>query len=233
MDYDSLCSNLFIDLETELRNRLDELAALENIYSLSGSERYAGVFYKSQIILLYAHFEGYCKRTLLLYVNYINNLNLTVSDVKDGLAATNLYRDFGLLFDTKHAPVSLSDRALKEDRVLQKFGRRREFVGQYRRHLSKQVSIPDTVIDTESNLKSHVLKKLLFILEIDHTIVDDFATDVNELLNKRNAYAHGDISRLPEKQEVERYKSKTVQLMTVVKDAIYKGFSEKHYLKAV
>lgn len=236
MDYNSICAELNIELEKELSDRLDEIVSLENIYSMSSmneNERCTGVFYKSLIILLYAHFEGYCKKVLLFYINYLNSLNLTVETVKDGLAATNLYGDFGLLFDTNRNPVVLGEKSLREDRILQSFGRRREFVGHYRNHISKTINIPDDVVDTESNLKSSVLKKLLFILEIDHTIVDDFATEVNELVHIRNAYAHGDLVRLPEKNQVDQYRQKTESLMKIVKDAVYRCFCEKNYLNVV
>lgn len=97
--------------------------------------------------------------------------------------------------------------------------------------MNKILNISDDVIDTESNLKSHVLKKILFRLDMDFALVDDYQKDINELVNKRNAFAHGDRVRGPSNEEYERYKEQALNLMLKIKSIVYDNFSLKKFLK--
>lgn len=219
------------ELEQEYSWRTVEFEKIENILNEKAiDEVFCEVFRKTLIIMLYAYFEGYCKSALSIYAGYVNRLRLPVSAVTDGLACSALYEAFSKLLDSYHKPIDLGT-CLKEDNILQTFGRRKEFVSQYAQHGAKIVQIPDKVIETESNLKSHVLKKILFCLDMDYTIVDQYQTEINELVNKRNSFAHGDRRRSPDLIEYNRYKDKTFGLMRTIKQITYEHYCNEKYLK--
>jgi hypothetical protein len=49
----------------------------------------------------------------------------------------------------------------------------------------------DDIVDTESNLKPVVLKKVLYRLGLDPTLADPWERVIHQLLNRRNDVAHG------------------------------------------
>lgn len=232
MDYNSLCQDLFAELEEEFTVRIDELNSYENILVSSGSsEEIKEKYRKMLIVMLYAYFEGFCKKALLIYIEYINSSNLIISQVKDGLAAATLDNEFTRLLNSNYKPVILGDNALKDDGILQIYGRQKEFISSYKELMEKKVQLAHKIIDTDSNLRSHVLKKLLYRLEMNFSIVEDNQTTLNELVNKRNSIAHGDRVRGVSKPEYLDYKNKTIELMKKLKDTIYENFYNKSYLK--
>lgn len=232
MDFTELCEALRAELELEYSTRLSELVEYENFLAAnSQNQTFDENYRKMLVIMLYSYFEGFCKRALLIYVDYLNRTNELVSRIKYGLAAITIEKHFLNLANPNYKPVILGERTIKEDGVLQIHGRRREFISEYIGIIEKTLCIPDSIVDTESNLRSHVLKKLLFKLEIDFTIVDDFQTDVNEVVNKRNAIAHGDRTRGFTLQEYNKYREKVINLMTILKTTIYDSYYHKKYLK--
>ena len=96
--------------------------------------------------------------------------------------------------------------------------------------MNLQVNIDDKTIDTESNLKSSVLKGLLFKLDLDYTIVDSFQSKINLLLGKRNGIAHGEITRGITKDDYKEYKQNVIELMGMLKATISNSFQNKEYL---
>ncbi len=232
MTFILLCERLREELESEYTNRISELVDYENfLVTHSQDESFNENYRKMLVIMLYSYFEGFCKHTLLIYVDYLNRTNESVSRIKHGLAAVTIEKYFCNLSNSNYKPVDLGDRALKEDGVLQLYGRRKEFVSEYIDIITQTLNIPDSVVDTESNLKSNVLKKLLFKLEIDFTIVDNFQTEINEVVNKRNALAHGDRIRGVTAIEYSKYREKVLNLMDLLKTTVYDNFSNKKYLK--
>jgi len=232
MNYENLCQSLFEEIEDEYSKRIEELNSFENfLNSNPASDDFSSNYRKMLVVMLYSYFEGFCKKTFLIYIDYINRTNIDISNVKDGLVASSLETDFQNLFNSSYKPVRLGDKALREDGTLQLYGRQREFIAQYISMMKKKVCISDKVVDTDSNLKSYVLKKILFKLEIDFSLVDEYQNDLNELVNKRNALAHGDRVRGLDEEEYNNYKKKTVGLMGEIKRVVYENYSLKKYMK--
>lgn len=232
MVFSELCESLLEELENEYTNRMNELVEYENFMAInSQDEEFNENYRKMLIIMLYSYFEGFCKNALLFYTDYLNRTNVIVSEIKHGLAAATIERYFLNLANSNYKPVNLGERALKEDGILQLYGRRREFFSEYFDIVEKTLCIPDTIVDTESNLKSCVLKKLLYKLEIDFTIVDEFQADINEVVNKRNAFAHGERVRGVTENEYLKYREKVTNLMNELKSTIYDSFYNKKFLK--
>lgn len=235
MTHDDLYDNLLTELEQEYTSRKNEISKMENFIQLhkdESNEETIGIMRKSLILVLYSHFEGYCKQVLQYYVLYVNKEHISACDAKAGLIAANMFKEFHRLFDSNHKPVTFNN-LLKEDGILQQHGRRREFVGSFDEVMANKINISEEFIDTESNLKSHVLKKLLYQLELDYTIVDNYQNEINKLVNIRNSYAHGDRITYPDEKEYNDYRLAVFELMEDVKNEVENAYYNKLYLKAV
>jgi len=237
MSHDELLSALSDELDDAYSDRIEEIRKLENFASLRQTEPEIdndalGVFRKSLIMLLYAHFEGYCKFALQCYVIYINKKRIPVRKLKQGLIASCLEGAFVKLANSQYNPVNIANQ-LREDRVLQSLGRRREFLIEYDAITPNAVVEinGDLCIDTESNLWSHTLKKLMFKLELEYNLVAEYQGDVNRLLNQRNAYAHGGRDRPPTENEYEEYKNTVFTLMRHLREEIQRSFAQRAYLQ--
>ena len=83
------------ELEAELAWRLDELRFLRNQLSDVPTEDKKGVYRKALVVMLYSHFEGFCKTAFSVYVHALNHESLSLRDVTGALAACCLARIFG------------------------------------------------------------------------------------------------------------------------------------------
>ena len=97
--------------------------------------------------------------------------------------------------------------------------------------MQKVVCLPDDVVDTESNLKPHVLKSLLYKLSLNYTIVDSGQGTINKLIGLRNSIAHGDIVRDIPKEEYLECKEAVFAVMSELKQEIITTYRDKGYLK--
>lgn len=231
-DFDELLQNFEGDVEYQYAHRIEEFNKCENCINLTNdSESNKDIYRKMLIVMMYSYFEGFCKNVLMSYANYISRLELKVNEVTSGLAATSLEEDFNQLENTNHKPIELKGRLIENDGRLHRFSRRKEFVENNNLYINKTVNISSESIDVESNLKSYVLKSLLYKLDIDYTIIDPYQEILNELLGKRNAIAHGDMVNGIELSKYNDYKSKVLKLMDIVKSAIIEAFKNETFLK--
>ena len=79
------------------------------------------------------------------------------------------------------------------------------FVEDFENITAQLVEIPDNVVDTESNLRAVVLKKILFQLGLNYSSVDPHSNTIERLLGVRNAIAHGDAIKVPKDEEAREY----------------------------
>ena len=232
-NFDELLQNFEGDIEYQYSCRVEEFRKCENCINLTNdSESNKDIYRKMLVVMMYSYFEGFCKNVLMLYAHYISSLELKVGEVTSGLAATSLEKDFNMLENSNHKPIELKGELIENDGRLHRFSRRKEFVENNNLHINKTVNIPNETIDVEDNLKSYVLKSLLYKLDIDYTIVDPYQGILNELLGKRNAIAHGDMVNGIELIKYNDYKSKILQLMDAVKTAVLEAFKNETFLNA-
>ncbi len=120
-------------------------------------------------------------------------------------------------------------KALPDDRGLHRHWRRRHFVEETERFLGLPVEIPDNAIDTESNLKPSVLQRNLFVLGLDHTFVEPHASELNKLLKRRNAIAHGDKQRGVAENEYKEFDAAVFEVCVALINFLVDANSSKEY----
>src|SRR3954454_8791816 len=112
-------------LEKELEWRVAEIRALRNFAAgLPEAER--ARFLRAVLLMLYAHYEGFCKASLLEYVRAINSARVTCDRAVPAIVAGAWARVFGALSGDQKSKIFKAD--LPDDATLHSIARRREFV---------------------------------------------------------------------------------------------------------
>ncbi len=179
------------EMEEELTWRSNELRMFKNILA-SIKESDKNKYRKSLVVMLYSHFEGYTKTCLLIYVKYINSLKLKRKDIYSysELIASSM-NDVFKKYENKDRKNELFRRKFPSDKNLHNIYRRADLVNQFSNFLDEIVFIKDDIIDTESNLWSHILEKNLYKLSIKHDIFKSQYRQIDKLVNLRNSISHG------------------------------------------
>lgn len=210
------------EMEVEREWRETEMRLLRNQLSLISSDEQRKIARKALVVMLYAHFEGVCKALLSMYVNRLNSLGLRVADVVPPIGAASLTEVFQALRDPNLKCAEFV-RALPDDTALHRFARDRDFVEVAWKIAERSVQIdPDLVVDTESNLKPVVLKKILFRLGLDPGLAQPWEGAIHNLLNHRNSVAHGTARAGLEEDEYGHLE----QVVTLVVDGLVKAVSD-------
>lgn len=213
------------ELEYERTWRLDELRFLENFVAAIQPEDDQRRFRKALVVMLYSHYEGFCKMALLIYLRAINKADLRCAEVNDALAAAALGPLFNMVTSGGKHPVFRN--RLPDDTKLHAFSRRVDFLSGMPQVLAEPVAIDDELVNTASNLTSLVLRKNLFQLGLDEELAEAHRGTVDRLVHTRNAIAHGDLKDGPDATNYESLRASTLGVIdavaTAVVDAIEKG----------
>ncbi|OQX23265.1 MAG: hypothetical protein BWK80_26860 [Desulfobacteraceae bacterium IS3] len=181
-------------LEQELTWHADEIRFLENQLANLSKEDEKDKYRKALMVMLYSHFEGFFRFAFRLYKDAINKENLKCEEVTAYVTVSSLSDIFSALDNPQHHKKNdIFRRSLPEDTVLHRFCRRVDFMEALNDISKKTVNIPDQVVDTESNLKPIVIKKILFQLGFQHDKFDEYEHNIQQLLGVRNSIAHGSL----------------------------------------
>ncbi|MFM9435987.1 hypothetical protein ACFDR9_003063 [Janthinobacterium sp. CG_23.3] len=160
----------------ELVWRRKELTELRSMAQEYDGQLRSRVIIRSAVALLYAHWEGFVKKTSSYYLEYVASHRLPYRRLTANFVALKLR--------SKFSELSASER-ISGGNALADF---------FCTSLDTQSNVPyRNVVDTKSNLSSTVLLDILSALGLDHA---PFATRLNfidsNLVNPRNHIAHGE-----------------------------------------
>jgi len=222
--------DLRAELEADRIWREDEVRKLQNLGGNLSSDQEKDQYRRSLILMLYAHFEGFCKFALSLYCSAINRARIQCEQADFALAAASL----APLFRDLRNPQKKSDifrHSLPDDAKLHVFAREAEFVQRSAQLLGRTVEIPDGVVDMESNLTPTVLSKNLFRLGFRHDAFEAWYGDINKLLEFRNKIGHGEMrSGIAEKAYTD-LRASVDRVMTGVTVVVIRSLEERDYLR--
>jgi hypothetical protein len=193
------------ELYREYDWHFDEVRRLKNLIEREQPSA-RDVLRKSLVVILYAHFEGFCVFALQHYLATVNSLRLPCGEVTPALVAGAWERVFNAMEhgDQKN---KVFRQTLPNDVRLHRHWRRRHFVECIEEFYKLPVEINESVIDAESNLKPEILERNLFILGLDHTFVEPYFDTMRNFLGRRNRLAHGEDRRGVSQREYEEYES--------------------------
>ena len=227
MDYEKISA----ELEEEYTWRYQELVFLENLEANIESDTSRKKYRKSLIVMLYSHFEGFCKFAFTYYITSINDQQCIRSTLKPPLIAASMNNEF-TAYDDLDRKCKIFKRTLPDDTKLHRFSRRHDFVCAFNDFLKAIAEIPDTVVDTDSNLTPTVLKKTLFRLGFDISIADQYKDPINQLLSYRNGVAHGNggIANGINRNDYSRIKESTLSVIESIKEIVAHALRDEDFL---
>jgi hypothetical protein len=222
-------SDFRAQLEVEHTWRQDEIRFFQNqcagLQKIEDQEQ----FRRALVLMLYAHFEGFCKFALNLYVSAINDLGIKCSDAHKALVVATLNDVFTSLRNgEKKAPEF--KRELPEDTKLHRFALDIEFIERAVAIMERIVKIPDGVVDMESNLKPIILRKNLFRLGLPYKPLEASEGNISKLLEYRNKIAHGESKAGIKREAYDDLSASSFKVMTMITQSVTDAFSNKHYL---
>lgn len=218
------------EMEQDLAWRDDELRFMEN-QAAGLPEPSASRYRRAMVLLVYAHLEGFVKFAFVAYANAINGVNLSVGDVEWSIAASSLTQVFSRMRDGDRKS-EIFRSTLPDDSKLHRFCRDRDFLEQLKEFEKLPVGIPvDEVVDTESNIKPVVLKKMLYRLGLDEKWADGWAPDLNRLLQARNGIAHGELRDVIDSSRYQRARQAARALTNGIMIALFQAARDGKYLR--
>lgn len=220
-------------LEMDLAWRQDEIRFLHNLCAGLAPADQQEKFRRAMVVMLYSHFEGFFKFAFTSYVSAINEENLSCKDANLTLAAASLANVFRFLRDGNGKVPELENMSLPEDKELYRFARDKEFLSQAKLLMDKPVKIPLEVVNTESNLKTDVLRTILYRLGFPHDHFSGIESDVQLLLRLRNNIAHGGTKDGISEALYEKLKSSVLHVMSTITSQITEAFAGKRFLATV
>jgi len=224
--------DIAIQLEQDLAWRKDEIRVLENsLQALDESDAY-DFSRRALILMLYAHFEGFCKHAFQTYVDSINSMNLVCREVDHTLAASSLSHAFDDMLNNENKSGYFKN-SLPDDRKLHRFARNTEFLQRIDEFNEVPVNIPDKIIDLESNLKPTIIRKILFCLGFRYDLFSSMEGTINRLLNYRNNIAHGRMKNGIKYSDYCELKDSVYSMLTIISEQILKALEDRNYLRCV
>ena len=223
-------AELRAELEEDRAWREEELRALQNRGATIDDEVELNRYRRALVLLLYAHYEGFCRFAFVLYATAINRSGISCGEASWAIAAASLADLFRNLRNPEKK-CDLFRRQLPDDSKLHQLAREREFVERTSEVERRPVNIPDDIVDTESNLTPVVLRKNLFRLGLPYDQFQEHDRHINKLLGIRNGISHGSLKDGVEAKMYEQLRTATFAIMSGLGAGITKALSDKAYLR--
>jgi hypothetical protein len=184
-------------VEQDYNWRDAELRILSNQQGGASTDVVRSALRRAQVVMLYAHFEGFCKIAFSTYLQAINQRAHLRSEVCDVLAATSLAAEFAAL--DSGGKLEQFRTLLPADSALHRFGRQASFVRHLNSFWTAVLQVPvEAVIETGSNLEPIVLRKFLYRLGFDPEMLSAHEGQLHRLVHLRHKIAHGEAAQTVE-----------------------------------
>lgn len=184
-------------LAEDLSWRKKELSDLRFLISQSSaSTDRKRVLSRSGITLLYAHWEGFVKKASTHYLEFVRMQRLKNKELSSNFVAMMVCQQF--------CNNVLSKKSSQYEGITNFFLQNQD---------ERATFTHKEVIDTESNLKSKVLKEIIWTLGLDYSFFEPLEKLIDAvLLGKRNAIAHGEQEPISQKDYLDLH-TKVVEMM--------------------
>lgn len=198
-------------LERELIKRKRELTNVWFFVSEEQNEIKRNSLLRNNVLIIYAHWEGFVKSASIKYLDFIIKKRLPCQKLKQNFKALHVQKKFS------HSTSGLDwERflSLVEDSYSENF------------KVKSKV-----VIDTKSNLNSIVFCKILSAIGLSDVELRPRQLVLLDrgLMKDRNAIAHGELVEV-EIKKVERYHNMILLLLEEFKDSLIESVEQESYL---
>ena len=199
-------------LAEQLTWRRKELHDLKSVIFEKRKSKELKPLVKSAIVLAYSHWEGYVKEVSNAYLSYISFREIP----KDKIA-----ENFLTLVVQNNLKNKGFEDCITEVKIL------------FDKTNDKCVIPTDNIINTESNLNSEVLNKIMLLIGLDYSFFETKKLFLDKiLLGSRNGIAHGEDKDVKIDDYVEVFDF-VLESITQYKNLIENALNIKSYLKIV
>lgn len=202
------------ELDKDLKWREVELAILRKqlLQTTVGSTQ-ERTFLRTNLAMIYAHYEGFCKFALSTYTDALAKLPLKRVDLKWAIAAQSL----GKLHNELRAIADPS-----------------EYFSKLFQELDTHLNSPATYEKPENvaNLWPDLLMSWQKRLGLDSTVVQNEKTRLESLVNSRNQIAHGKNLTVASRSELDKHAEAATLAMHEVAIGITDALDKKLYARA-
>jgi hypothetical protein len=137
------------ELENEQTWRQNEIRFLRNQLVHIPSDSEQAQFRRALVVMLYAHYEGFCHFALLQYVKEVNQAAIMCGDATPAIVAGAWSKVFTAMENGDRKSTIFRNR-LPDDTQLHRFARRRDFIEQFADFAKQTTQLPEDTIDMES-----------------------------------------------------------------------------------
>lgn len=206
------------EIEFDYSWRASEVEFIHNLIENTRDEGEKARIRRFGVVMLYAHYEGFTKFALGVYIRKINDAELSIADVKLKIAAASMNKLFGELRDPNRKSSFFSTHKLDPD--TDKFAREYEFISGFENKLQEKVFIDDAFLTGVANLTPTLLKQFLFRLDLDASHMTRLEGKIDKLLYNRHSIAHGSSSGVAEERYEKIYSTYNEVMMLIKSEAI-------------
>lgn len=194
--------------ELEFLKKLDKRTLYNQV-----SEKERNIYYRMCIPIIYAHWEGFISSSFKSLIDCINAQNLSRDEIINELFAFSQKTNFQCLAGK------------------QNFRQRCEFSEKFIISFSKPFKIDTKLLSTKSNLKFEVLEEILSWFNMQPIGYQPYKQQINQLVNIRNAIAHGENSIKITYNDLEKYIKVVNDLFDITITSLQKYLLNEEYRK--
>ncbi|MBE3662406.1 hypothetical protein BOO91_15830, partial [Vibrio navarrensis] len=170
------------------------------------------VMLRAGIPFIYAHWEGYVKTCMSLYLRYISELQLSHEKLTIPFVALSLTN-------------SINEFDSSDIRKKVKFLELMMLKANARSNIPKK-----NIINTKSNLRYDVFKEIMFNVDLNHHGFESKGEVINSLVDTRNHIAHGEYKNISHGTFMS-FHDEVLNLLEQIKSIIENSILNKDYLR--
>ena len=207
-------AGLIEELKHEVDWRIDEITTLKTLHikhKLTDAQK--KVIQKYSIPSFYSLWEGFVTTGFSIYIRYINQLDLSASQLSKNIIVHDI--------DNKY---NLSDGRKNFDKKI-------SLVRDIYDYIKKKVNL-GTKIPTESNVKFKVINNILSRFNLEPLPEVPFSKDIDKLVQIRNNIAHGEVIHALDDILIDKLSITTMDSIYEVFTRIIEGYQKQTYLKS-
>lgn len=202
------------ELTNDLKWRESELAVMhKQLYLTQQGGIQERVMLRAALAMIYAHYEGYCKFALAVYMDSLNKLKLSRKDMTWKLATYSMQRFRAQLIGAKSSQVFFTE-------MISDFNAKMDEVARFDEPMTTSNLWPDRLIDW------------LEQLGLDATSVKYSETLLASLVDNRNKIAHGSKLVISSREELNKYADAALIAMHEAAIGVVSSLDAKSYRNA-
>lgn len=207
----SLAEYLSSELTKDLKWREEEMAVMrKQLYLSTQGGMQERVLLRASLAMIYAHYEGYCKFAIEIYLDALHKLKLPRKDFVWKLASYSLREFHEELQQASSANEFFTD-----------------FLFKFNEKLDEEATFND--VPKTSNLWPEILIRWLDELDLQSDCVKDEETRLESLVRNRNQIAHGKKLVVKDRVELDKYANAALIAMHEVAVGVVGALELKSY----